>query len=324
MSPDQSGSEAHVLAVVAAVLVNADGQVLIAQRSANGSEPHLWEFPGGKIGVGESAAQALVRELQEELALGAVTLESLAVVRWRGQPRKLDLHTYKCLHWCGEPVALEHQALKWVAPSQLLQYAMPAPDRPIRARLALPQSYLITPEPSAPRSEFLAHFEVSIANPDIGIASLRAKWLPKTELAKLAERLLERARQLRPDLIVLIHGQPELAMQLGFDGVHLSSQQLREYSRRPLPETKWIFASCHDQIELSLAEHLGADAVTYSPVLHTVSHPQSTPRGWMNLKATVESTCLPCYALGGIGLADMPAVLSAGAHGMAAIRAFWQ
>ena len=54
---------------VVAALCCRDGKILIARRSANGSAPLLWEFPGGKIEEGESPRQALERELSEELNL---------------------------------------------------------------------------------------------------------------------------------------------------------------------------------------------------------------------------------------------------------------
>lgn len=312
------------LPVVAGILTDADGRVLIAQRAPGGSEAGKWEFAGGKIRPGERAADALHRELQEELGIAAGAIEAHSLVRWRGAPRALNLHAFRVRDWSGEPRPLEHQALAWVRPADLIRYPMPAPDRPIRARLALPTQYLITPEPEAAASEaFVERFARAIDNPALGLVSLRAKSLAPDALPGLAEKCLARARAQRPDLIVLIHGEVDLAQAFGFDGVHLSSRQLRELTARPLPESRWVFASCHSPAELHAAQALLADAATLSPLHPTPLHPHSQPLGWQRFARAAGGSWLPIYALGGVGPADLGVAHAAGAHGIAAMRALW-
>lgn len=323
MKPAEQQLRQRALAVVAGVLQNPSGQILIAQRPEHGNEPGQWEFPGGKIRVGEGVQAALIRELREELGIEALEPQSYALVRWRGPPRHLNLHACLVDRWSGEPAAVEHQALRWVYPVELIRYPMPAPDRPIRARLALPRRYLITPEPGDDRENFLAQFEQAIENPDLGIASLRAKHLPEAKREALAVKFLERARCRRPDLLVLIHGEHDLAGRLGFDGVHLSSRQTLTMQTRPLPESKWVFASCHNPQELSAAERLGCDAITMSPVLPTTSHAGQSSIDWTGLATAARRTHLPCFALGGMAPADLAAACAAKAHGIAAIRSLW-
>ncbi len=311
------------LAVVAGVLVDPLGRVLIAQRAATGSEAGKWEFAGGKIRPGETALAALRRELREELGIGVDAATALTVVRWRGAPRPLNLHAFRVNAWRGDPHAYEHQDLRWVAPSELIRYSMPAPDRPIRARLALPPQYLITPEPAGSDVAFIEEFARAIENPAIGMVSVRAKSRSGDALAELAASCLARARARRPDLIVLIHGEVDLALRLGFDGVHLSSAQLLQAALRPLAESAWVFASCHSPAELRVAEALGVDAATLSPIRATPLHPHSRPLGWRQFGAWSRSSFTPIYALGGIGPADLDRACAAGAQGIAAIRALW-
>jgi len=314
----------RTLPVVAGILEDADGRVLIAQRAPGGSEADQWEFAGGKLRPGERAADALRRELREELGIRIVTSEALATVRWREGARPLNLHGHLVRHWQGEPRAHEHQALAWVRPAELIHYPMPAPDRPLRARLALPERYLIAPEPDPHDLDgFLATFARSIDDPGIGLASLRAKALPAAALRELATRCLSMAKTQRPELLLLLHGAVELARELGFDGAHLSATQLATLSARPLPESMWVFASCHSAEELALAQNLGADAATLSPVHPTTSHPRARALGWQRFARLARRSWLPCYALGGVTREDLTLARTAGAHGIAAIRGFW-
>ena len=323
-APCPAAGPALALPVVAGILTDADGRVLIAQRAPGGSEAGKWEFAGGKIARFEAAQDALRRELLEELGIRAGAIEAYSLVRWRGPPRALNLHAFRVHDWSGEPRALEHQALAWVRPADLIRYPMPAPDRPIRARLALPPQYLITPEPDPARlDDFVERFARAIDNPALGLVSVRAKSLPPTALAWLAETCLARARAQRPEVIVLIHGAVDLAQALGFDGVHLASRQLCVLKQRPLPESKWVFASCHSLAELRAAEMLLVDAATLSPVHPTPLHPQSKPLGWQRYARAAHASWLPTYALGGVGPADLADARRAGAHGIAGMRALW-
>lgn len=128
---------AELLLVAACALVDRDGRVLIAQRPEGKNEAGLWEFPGGKLDPGETPEAALVRELKEEL--GVETEKScLAPIAFASHPAG-DFHLlmplFVCRKWTGQPVAHEHQALKWVRPNALMEYDMPAADRPLAAQL---------------------------------------------------------------------------------------------------------------------------------------------------------------------------------------------
>ncbi|MCX8515850.1 MAG: (deoxy)nucleoside triphosphate pyrophosphohydrolase [Alphaproteobacteria bacterium] len=120
--------------VVAGVMVDGDGRVLIQQRPADKSFPHHWEFPGGKIEPNETPEAALVRELQEEL--GIDTKESCLA------PALFASHGYDSFHllmpvfilrqWRGIPRPITSQQLRWLPLSGLdaLENLLPA-DRPL-------------------------------------------------------------------------------------------------------------------------------------------------------------------------------------------------
>ena len=123
--------------VAAAVLVDAAGRVLIAQRPADKMLGGLWEFPGGKIEAGESPEAALVRELKEELdvTVNADDLEPFAFASHAYADFHLLMPLYMIKDWRGEPQPLQAQALAWAHPQELARYPMPPADAPLIDRI---------------------------------------------------------------------------------------------------------------------------------------------------------------------------------------------
>lgn len=126
-------SRSCLLPVVAAALVDLEGRVLLQQRPEGKSLAGLWEFPGGKVEPGETPEAALIRELEEELAI-AVPHACLAPAAFASAPlgdRHLVLLLYITRKWSGVPRALEATALRWVRPSDMHVLPMPPADRPL-------------------------------------------------------------------------------------------------------------------------------------------------------------------------------------------------
>lgn len=126
-----------ILTVVACALIDADGRVLLARRPEGKPLAGLWEFPGGKIHPGESPEQALIRELKEELdidvresCLAPLTFASHAYEKFH-----LLMPLYACRRWEGAMQPREGQAIAWVKPTRLGDYAMPPADKPLIAML---------------------------------------------------------------------------------------------------------------------------------------------------------------------------------------------
>jgi 8-oxo-dGTP diphosphatase len=132
---DESAATAPLLIVVAAALIDTEGNVLVQQRPAGGSFAGLWEFPGGKIEPGETPGAALTRELREELGVEAGDFMPLAFASEALGDRHLLLLLYRCQKWTGTPTALHASALRWVAPINLYDLPMPPADLPLIAPL---------------------------------------------------------------------------------------------------------------------------------------------------------------------------------------------
>jgi 8-oxo-dGTP diphosphatase len=119
--------------VSAVALIDSDGRVLLAQRPEGKSMAGLWEFPGGKVEAGETPEAALIRELQEELAIDtwASCLAPLTFASHSYENFHLLMPLYACRRWNGTPQSREGQALKWVRANELRNYPMPAADVPL-------------------------------------------------------------------------------------------------------------------------------------------------------------------------------------------------
>lgn len=118
--------------VVAAVLVR-DGRVLLAQRAPPRHQAGRWELPGGKVDPGETEAEALRRELREELGVEARPERRLGSVVHRYPHVAIELIAWSCVLVTGEPTPHEHQALAWVAPEAVPELDLAAADRALWA-----------------------------------------------------------------------------------------------------------------------------------------------------------------------------------------------
>ena len=122
--------------VVGAAIVR-HGCVLAARRTAPAAAAGRWEFPGGKVEPGETAAAALVRELDEELGCAVEVTGWLAgSVQFgenNGDPHALTVAVARLVD--GEPGSVEHDELRWLAPEELGDVDWLEPDRPFLSEL---------------------------------------------------------------------------------------------------------------------------------------------------------------------------------------------
>jgi 8-oxo-dGTP diphosphatase len=124
--------------VVAGILRDTYGRILIAQRRSDAHLAGGWEFPGGKVGPEEAPRTALMRELREELGIEVERVVVLATLTHDYPEKSVLLEFSRVLTWRGEPRGLEGQRLRWEIPDRLIATGLLAADEPVALMLSKP------------------------------------------------------------------------------------------------------------------------------------------------------------------------------------------
>jgi len=304
------------LQVAVGVVKNAAGQVLIALRDSSLHQGGLWEFPGGKVESSETAEQAMMRELKEELNLTVESAVPLITLTHQYPDRLVELHVFLVQQFSGLVKGCQGQPFRWVNADQLARYAFPAANRPILTAARLPPYYAILDD--ADESQLLGNLE-KILSKGVKLIQARLKNLSSTAAKKFIEQAYPLCRQ--QGCLLLINSAVEYEGSLEVDGVHLTARHLLALDRRP-ENLRWLAASCHNVQELQHAQAIGVDFVVLAPVLATATHPEVDGLGWEKFAELVARSNIPVYALGGMSLASLECARQAGGQGIAAIRAF--
>ncbi|MEJ8802316.1 (deoxy)nucleoside triphosphate pyrophosphohydrolase [Pontibacter sp. H249] len=112
-------------------IIEKDGLVLITQRSKSMSQPLLWEFPGGKLEVGETEQDCLVREIKEELCISVTPQHKLKPVLHTYPDKIVELIPYICTFNRGTISLQEHLKYEWATPDKLRSYIWCPADIPV-------------------------------------------------------------------------------------------------------------------------------------------------------------------------------------------------
>jgi 8-oxo-dGTP diphosphatase len=132
-SPDSAPTS---FTVVAAVIRDRAGRLLLSRRPAGRHMAGLWEFPGGKVHDGEAPAAALARELAEELGLEIAVGDPITFATHEEPGLRILLLFYEAAISSGDPHPREGQEVAWVPPVELYRYPTPPADAALVDRLA--------------------------------------------------------------------------------------------------------------------------------------------------------------------------------------------
>lgn len=310
-------SAVPIIHVACGVLINPQGEVLLAQRPEGKVAAGWWEFPGGKIEAGETALAALTRELHEELGVTVRVAEPLIRFRHAYTNRTVILDTWRVSGFEGVPRSLEGQALRWLPVARFAELSPLLPTvEPIQRALTLPRTLVFTP-PVIDAAALLAGLPHLPAR---CLLRLRCPGLGESAYSDLARTVLLAATAL--GIAVLLDRDPAQVAALGAAGWYATSAALMRCAERPAAGL--ALASVHDAPQLAQAQSLGFDAAVLGPVQPTASHPGAPTLGWPGFAALRADLPLPVYAIGGVGAEDWPAARAANAQGFAGISAYWR
>lgn len=124
-----------ILQISVGIIRNPQGEIFITQRAADAHMANKLEFPGGKIEAGESAEQALVRELQEEVGITVRASSLFDKLEYQFPDRHITLWFWLVDDWEGEPWGKEGQPGRWIAQRALLAEEFPPANEPIISKL---------------------------------------------------------------------------------------------------------------------------------------------------------------------------------------------
>lgn len=314
--------EARLTRVSAAVIFRDDGrEYLLAQRPPGKAYAGYWEFPGGKVETGESFAQALVRELQEELGM-TVTAMTPWITRHFVYPHaRVEIRFFRVTAWTGDLHPHEHTGMTWLETRGMaggkdleqmpVSPVLPA-NTPILRALALPPVYAVTNAGAVGVDAELAR----IARARPMLVQVREKTLSDSDRRDFARKVIDIVHGYGG--YVLLNGGADEGLAVGADGVQLTSAALMACEQRP--DLPLVFASCHTPEELLKASSLGLDAVVLGSINSTPTHPAQAPLGWENFARMIEGCALPVYAIGGMTVADVAEAQARGAQGVAMLR----
>lgn len=299
-----------LIEVACGVLQRADGQVLLAQRPEGKIAAGYWEFPGGKIEPGESADEALLRELHEELGVAVRAARPLIRLRHAYHNRIVILDTWLVTDFDGQPQSRENQALAWVALDAIAAYTTLPTVAPILKPLRLPAHYVFTPptiDPATLRDRLSGL-------PSDALLRLRLPALDDRAYAALAASLRRGGHRL------VLDRDPALSRELEC-GWHATTRAWRALRQRP--DVPAFYGSAHDRADLDALRRLDADAAVLGAVLPTASHPGEPTLGWDGFAGAALESGLPVYAIGGVGREHLLYAWQHGGQGCAGISAYW-
>jgi len=122
-----------VIRVAAGIIINAQQEILVAQRPAHASHPGFWEFPGGKVEFHETPQQALIREFKEEIGIKILDAKLFMQVEhaYTKPDRVVALTVWQIEKYLGKPYGAEGQLVRWVTLDTLPTLTFPAANNKI-------------------------------------------------------------------------------------------------------------------------------------------------------------------------------------------------
>lgn len=190
-------------------------------------------------------------------------------------------------------------------------------------RDALCRLYLITPPALPDLDGFAAALEAALDAGDVAALQLRLKEASDDDIRRATERLSPLAQN--RGVAVIMNDRPDLARELGCDGVHVGQEDAPyKEARRIVGRSAMVGVTCHDSRHLAMeAAEAGADYVAFGAIYETATKTAKTRCELEVLSIWQETMETPCVAIGGITVANAREVARAGADFLAVSAGIW-
>jgi len=182
--------------------------------------------------------------------------------------------------------------------------------------------YLISP-PKLSAANFLAPLQEALEGGDVASFQLRLKNVGDDEIRRVVDAL--RPVVQASGTAFILNDRPDLAAELGCDGVHVGQEDASYAEARKLLPTGIVGVTCHDSRHLAMdAAEAGADYVAFGAFFPTQTKEPKTSADIELLRWWGEMMVVPCVAIGGITLANAPTLIEAGADFLAVSAGVWE
>lgn len=307
--------------VAVGVVKNARHQVLLSRRRQKQHLAGCWEFPGGKVEMGESGYDALRREFKEEVNLEIQAAEKCIAIPFDYPEQQVLLDVYLITDYSGQAEGMEQQEIDWVDLKAIENRQLPAANKPILTALNLPNEAFITGEHQS-QARFFESL-VSALETGIELVQIRSPLITEREYVSLCEKIVMDLMKPFPWVKFFANCSADIFPHTGFEYWHLSGENLRKMTlQKPAIQAKYTSAAVHAYADLKRAEEADLDFVYLSSVNKTRSKPQAEPLGWQKFSDIVSRAKIPVYALGGMTPQDIRQAKRCGAQGVAGISAY--
>ena len=182
--------------------------------------------------------------------------------------------------------------------------------------------YLVSPPKLSP-ANFVIPLRAALEGGDVASFQLRLKHVSDDEIRRACDVLRPVVQGCGTAFI--LNDRPDLAAELGCDGVHVGQEDASYAAARTALPSGIVGVTCHDSRHLAMeAGEAGADYVAFGAFFPTATKEAKTRAEIELLRAWCEDMLVPAVAIGGITVENAPALVEAGADFLAVSRAVWE
>ena len=184
------------------------------------------------------------------------------------------------------------------------------------------QLYLITP-PALEPAAFAETLKAALDGGPVACLQLRLKDAPDDAVRRAVEILIPVCH--RHDVAFLINDRPDLAREMGADGVHIGQEDAGYADARVIVgEDATVGVTCHNSLHLAMeAAEAGADYVAFGAFFPTRTKEPKSKADLETLESWAAATVVPCVAIGGITVENCRPLILAGADFLAVVGGVW-